>query len=110
VPTPPIYDNNGNIVDGKDPDRNVVNAIFSSFADAPGGFQEEIREFSIASGMEYTYQHKFFVRAGYFYEHPNKGNRQHFTAGVGVNIQGIGIDAAYIMPTGTSLYQRKSFV
>ncbi|MGX5821037.1 type IX secretion system outer membrane channel protein PorV, partial [Chitinophaga lutea] len=26
VPTPPIYDNNGNIVDGKDPDRNVVNA------------------------------------------------------------------------------------
>lgn len=116
VPTPPIYklDNNGNptseIEKGKDPDRGVVNAVFSSFGDAPGGFNEELREFTIAAGMEYTYQRRFFVRTGYFYEHPHKGNRQHFTAGAGVNIGGVSIDFSYMVPTGNSLLQRKSMV
>lgn len=114
VPTPPVYklDASGNptnvIEKGRDPNRGIVESIFSSFGDAPGGFSEEIREFTLASGMEYAYQHRFFVRAGYFYEHPNKGNRQHFSAGLGVNIQGVQIDMAYLMPTGTSLLQRKS--
>lgn len=116
VPTPPIYklDNNGNptneIEKGKDPNRGVAEAVFSSFSDAPGGINEELREFSLGAGLEYDYQHTFFVRTGYFYEHPNKGNRQHFTAGVGVNISGVQIDLAYLMPTGTSLMQRKSLV
>lgn len=116
VPTPPVYklDGNGNptgeIEKGKDPDRGVVEAIFSSFGDAPGGFNEELREFTIAAGMEYTYQHRFFVRTGFFYEHPHKGNRQHFTAGAGVNIGGISIDMSYMVPTGNSLLQRKSMV
>jgi hypothetical protein len=116
VPTSPVYktDGGGNPTDeiekGKDPDRGIVSAIFNSFSDAPGGFNEELREFSIASGMEYTYRHQFFVRAGYFYEHPHKGNRQHFTMGAGVNLSGISIDVAYLAPTGNSLIQRKSMV
>lgn len=116
VPTPPIYklDGNGNptgeIEKGKDPNRGVAEAVFSSFGDAPGGFNEELREFSLGAGLEYDYQHKFFVRTGYFYEHPNKGNRQHFTAGIGVNISGVQIDMAYLMPTSNSLLQRRSLV
>lgn len=116
VPTPPVYKTDGlgnptgEIEKGKDPDRGIVSAIFNSFADAPGGFNEELREFSIASGIEYTYRHKFFVRAGYFYEHPHKGYRQHFTMGAGVNFSGISIDMAYLSPTGSSLMQRKSMV
>ncbi|WP_343703527.1 type IX secretion system outer membrane channel protein PorV [Chitinophaga sp.] len=116
VPTPPVYktDGLGNPTDeiekGKDPDRGIVSAIFNSFADAPGGFNEELREFSVAPGIEYTYRHKFFVRAGYFYEHPHKGYRQHFTMGAGVNFSGISIDVAYLSPTGSSLLQRKSMV
>lgn len=114
IPTPPVYvlDGSGNptseIADGKDPNRGIVESIFSSFGDAPGGLQEEIREFTIGSGIEYAYQHNFFVRAGYFYEHPNKGNRQHFAAGLGVNISGFQVDMAYVMPTANSLIQRKS--
>ncbi|KAA2241553.1 type IX secretion system outer membrane channel protein PorV [Chitinophaga agrisoli] len=113
VPTPPIYqlDANGQptnvILKGKDPDRGVASAIFSSFADAPGGFQEELREFTLAGGLEYTYQHQFFARAGYFYEHPNKGFRQHFSAGVGVRVNSLELDAAYRMPT-TGVLQRSS--
>src|SRR3546814_4658650 len=78
VPTPPRYGTNGEILDGKDPDRSVVSSFFGSFTDAPGGFREEIREFSLAAGMEYSYFNQFFFRAGYFYENPQKGNRQHF--------------------------------
>lgn len=50
------------------------------------------------------------MRTGYFYEHPHKGNRQHFTAGIGVNISGVQIDMAYLMPTSNSLVQRRSLV
>lgn len=114
VPTPPIYalDSNGietnQILKGKDPDRGVVNAIFSSFGDAPGGFQEELREFTIGSGIEYSYKQAFFVRAGYFYEHPNKGYRQHFSSGIGVRVANLALDIAYQIPTGESLVQKRT--
>ncbi|CAL1520309.1 type IX secretion system outer membrane channel protein PorV [Chitinophaga sp. MM2321] len=114
VPTPPTYvlDANGNetsqILKGKDPNRGVVDAIFSSFGDAPGGFNEEIREYTIGSGIEYAYKQAFFVRTGYFYEHPNKGYRQHFAAGLGVRISDIGLDIAYLIPTDGSLREKKT--
>ncbi|MEC5146961.1 type IX secretion system outer membrane channel protein PorV [Chitinophaga sp. 212800010-3] len=114
VPTPPIYalDSNGiatnQILKGKDPNRGVVDAIFSSFGDAPGGFQEELREFTIGSGIEYSYRQAFFVRTGYFYEHPTKGYRQHFSAGLGVRVSNLGLDIAYLIPTGESLVAKRT--
>ncbi|WP_298716875.1 type IX secretion system outer membrane channel protein PorV [uncultured Chitinophaga sp.] len=114
VPTPPTYklDPDGmptnEIEKGKDPDRSVVESIFSSFGDAPGGFREEFSEFSFAGGIEYAYQSNFFVRTGYFYEDPAKGNRQQFSTGFGVRVQGFQLDFAYLIPTGGSLRQRKS--
>lgn len=114
VPTPPIYalDSNGietnQILKGKDPNRGVVDAVFSSFGDAPGGFQEELREFTIGGGIEYAYKQAFFVRTGYFYEHPNKGYRQHFSAGLGVRVSNLELDVAYQLPTDGSLRQRKT--
>lgn len=114
VPTPPIYalDSNGlmtnTILKGKDPNRGVVNAIFSSFTDAPGGFQEELREFTIGTGIEYSYKQILFVRAGYFYEHPNKGYRQNFSTGIGLHFANVGLDMAYLIPTESLFYQRKT--
>lgn len=114
IPTPPKYavDANGQptgeIIEGKDPGRSMTEALFTSFWDAPGGFQEEVREFTVAGGLEYTYQHQLFIRTGYFYEHPQKGYRQHFSAGIGTCIKGVSLDMAYIMPTANSLYQRKT--
>ncbi|MCK7559870.1 type IX secretion system outer membrane channel protein PorV [Chitinophaga sedimenti] len=114
VPTPPIYveDNNGvptsEIAKGKDPNRGVAAALFSSLWDAPDGFREEIREFTAAGGIEYAYQHQFFVRAGYFREHPNKGFRQHFAAGIGARVKMFQFDMAYVMPTDNSQFRRKS--
>ncbi|RFS20910.1 hypothetical protein DVR12_16280 [Chitinophaga silvatica] len=114
VPTPPRYalDSNGietnQIIKGKDPDRGVVSALFGSFGDAPGGFQEELREFTIGSGLEYAYRQVFFVRTGYFYEHPNKGIRQHFAAGIGVRVANLALDITYLLPTGPTLVQKRS--
>jgi Type IX secretion system protein PorV len=99
VPTPPVYNNDGEIVDGKDPDVSVPIAIFQSFYDAPDGFKEEIREITSSIGLEYWYNNQFALRAGYFHENASKGNRKYFTAGAGFKFKGFTIDFSYLMPT-----------
>ncbi|WP_341834896.1 PorV/PorQ family protein [Chitinophaga pollutisoli] len=93
---------------GKDPDRSVVESIFTSFSDAPGGFAEEMRECAFSGGIEYAYRDAFFVRTGYFYEHPEKGRRQQFSSGFGVRVQGFQLDFAWLLPTVPSIRQRQS--
>jgi hypothetical protein len=97
VPTQPIYDSNGNIVSGKDPNRSVPSGIFGSFSDAPGGFSEELKEVSIATGLEYWYNQQFAFRAGYFYENPMKGNQRYFTLGAGLKYNVFNIDFSYLL-------------
>lgn len=110
VPTPPIYlrDENGQVLidddnqyiiqSGKDPNRGVVEGIFGSFNDAPGGFREEMQELTYGLGMEYWYDRQFALRGGYFHEHENKGNRKYFTLGLGLKYNVFGIDFSYIIP------------
>ena len=98
VPTPPIYNSEMEIVDGKDPNVSVPIAIFQSFYDAPGGFREEMREISICFGAEYWYNEQFAIRGGYFHENETKGNRKYFTAGAGFSLKGFTIDFSYLMP------------
>lgn len=71
--------------------------MFGSFNDAPGGSKEEFREINYSVGLEYWYDKQFAVRMGYFYEHPTKGDRQFFTAGLGLRLNVIGIDLAYLV-------------
>jgi len=99
VPTPPVYNNDMEIIDGKDPDVSVPIAIFQSFYDAPDGFREEMREFTSSIGLEYWYNDQFALRAGYFHENESKGNRKYFTAGAGFKFKGFTIDFSYLMPT-----------
>lgn len=96
VPTPPIRDANGNITSGRNDDRSVVSGIFGSFSDAPGGFSEEIKEISYSPGLEYWYNRQFALRAGYFYQSPQKGSGQYLTLGAGVKYNIFNIDFAYI--------------
>jgi hypothetical protein len=95
------YDANGDpvIEAGKDPDRGVAEGIFGSFSDAPGGGKEELHEINYSVGLEYWYNKLFAIRAGYFHEHPTKGNRQFFTLGAGVKYNVFGLDFAYLIPT-----------
>lgn len=99
VPTPrPEIDNDGNdIPDYKE--YSVVQSIFKSFSDAPGGFSEELKEITIGGGVEYWYADQFSVRTGYFYEHYSKGNRKYFSAGLGIKYNVFGINLSYLIPT-----------
>ena len=79
-----------------------ITGIFKSFSDAPGGFKEELQEIQWSAGAEYSYNNQFFVRAGYHYEHPNKGNRKYFTVGAGFKMSVFAIDAGYVISTAQS--------
>jgi len=96
VPTPPIRDANGNIIKGKDDNVSVPAGIFGSFGDAPGGFSEELQEITISPGVEYWYNQLFAIRAGYFYENPNKGGSHYLTLGVGFKYDAFTFDFSYL--------------
>jgi hypothetical protein len=99
VPSPPVRDANGNIIKGKDQNRSLLSGMFGSFADAPDGFSEELKEFVVNSGIEYWYNKTFAARMGYFLEAKEKGNRKYMTLGVGFRKDKFGIDVAYLVPT-----------
>ncbi len=105
VPTPP----NQNTATPADFDayrkKSVVSSWLSSFGDAPDGFSEELKEFQISTGAEYTYNNQFSLRAGYFYENVNKGNRRFFTAGAGLKYNVFGLNFSYLIPTGSGVNQ-----
>ncbi|WP_299666389.1 type IX secretion system outer membrane channel protein PorV [uncultured Polaribacter sp.] len=83
--------------DGSEQDQGWVEGMFSSFGDAPGGFSEEIKEFTYALGAEYLYNNAFALRAGYFHENEDKGNRQYFTLGGGFRTNALNIDLSYLI-------------
>lgn len=80
-------------------DISPITGIFKSFYDAPGGFKEEMKEFQWSAGLEYTYNDRFMVRAGYHHEPAEKGNRKYFTAGAGFHMSIFTVDAAYVFST-----------
>lgn len=76
--------------------------IFKSFSDAPGGLKEEFQEIKWSLGAEYAYNQQFFLRAGYNYEHPNKGGRSYFSFGAGFSLNVVRLDASYMLATAQS--------
>ena len=83
-------------------DISPITGIFKSFADAPGGAEEEFRELYGGVGIEYCYNQQFFLRGGYHYEDAYKGNRKYFTLGAGFRMSVFSLDAAYLISTAQS--------
>ena len=101
IPTPAnrvTYADDGSIIILPDNTTNktVISALFSSFSDAT--LKEELQEYNVSTGLEYWYNKQFAIRAGYFNESINKGNRKFFTAGVGVKMNIAAIDFSYVIP------------
>ena len=113
IPTPipaTIFDENGDIIENPDwntdgslyadyREKSLFSGVFGSFTDAPGGFSEELKEFTISIGAEYWYDDQFAVRTGYYYENPLKGDRQFLTVGLGLKYNVFGFDLSYLVPT-----------
>jgi hypothetical protein len=105
VPTPQDPDLNGDGVttseeraQNNDDYRKIswVSGMFSSFGDAPGGFSEELKEFTYSVGAEYLYQDSFALRLGYFNESPLKGARKFFSLGAGFRYNVVKVDVSYL--------------
>ena len=83
-------------------DISPISGIFKSFADAPGGFKEELQEIYWGVGVEYAYNNQFFLRGGYHYENEFMGNRKYFTLGTGFKMSVFSLDAAYLISMAQS--------
>ena len=101
VPTPPAEGDAAGLADYRN--KSVIGSWFSSFGDAPEGFSEELKEFQLSLGAEYWYKNQFALRAGYFYENKDKGNRRYFTTGLGLKYNIFGFNFAYLIPTGNGV-------
>ena len=84
------------IYEGQDPDVDFLSGVFQSFSDAPGGFSEELKEFTWALGAEYLYEDSFAIRAGFFNESEEKGARKFLALGAGFKFSGTKIDLSYL--------------
>lgn len=96
VPTFPIYDTEGNIIDGYNPDISSFKALYQSFYDSPGGFEEEVNEIKHKFGSELRLSYSdiayFAFRHGRQIEHETKGNRNYQTFGYGIGLYGFMLD------------------
>lgn len=102
VPTPPQRDSLGLVIAGKEDNVGLVQGMFQSLNDAPGGFKEEISEFTIGLGAEYWYNDVFTVRAGFFHEAQNKGDRRYVTLGAGLKYNVFTLDVSYLVPVNNT--------
>ena len=114
VPTPPIYLTDSIsgaviyeggepvIAFGKEDNIGLVQGMFQSFYDAPGGFKEELKEFTLGIGAEYWYNNIFAVRTGFFHEAKMKGNRRYLTFGAGLHYNVFNIDVSYLVPVNNT--------
>jgi len=83
-------------------DLTSAKGWFQSFADAPGGSKEEFNEVRWGAGIEYSYDKKFFARAGYSYENYYKGNRNYVTFGAGFHLSIVSLDVSYCVGLAAS--------
>lgn len=80
------------------PDKTVVSGVLSSFGDPAG-----VKRVNAALGAEYWYQDQFAVRAGYYYEHKENGDRRYLTCGIGVRYTVFNLNVAYLVPSGKGI-------
>jgi len=105
VPTPPVYSSDVTLLAGKLTNRSFLSSLLGSFADAPFGIKEELKEIRLSGGIEYTYADRISFRTGVNLEHAEKGNRKYIGLGIGyqtyLNDQAIGFDLHYLVPFGS---------
>ena len=83
--------------------QKPLEGFFNSF----GSFERDIgtgevisvslfEQLIFANGLEYWYDQKFALRAGFFHEAEDNGNRQFVTLGAGLKYNIIGVDFSYL--------------
>jgi hypothetical protein len=88
------------VLNNIDTSMSVVSGIFNSFKTDSGQISQ-FKRIDFSLGAEYWYQNQFAVRAGYFYEDKENGDRQYITCGLGVRYNIFQINASYLVPQGS---------
>lgn len=78
---------------------SVVSSWMKSFSDG----SNQLNSLQASLGAEYAYNDQFFVRAGYFYENKNRGNRKFFSVGAGFTLDQMSINFSYLVPSGSGI-------
>lgn len=78
---------------------SLMSSWFKSFSDGTN----QLNSLQASLGAEYAYNDQFFVRAGYFYENKNRGNRKFFSVGAGFNIDQMNFNFSYLVPSGSGV-------
>ena len=102
VPSAPVATGNYVIDSAKLADyrsTSVVSSWMKSFSDG----SNQLKSFQASLGAEYGYNDQFFVRAGYFYEDKNRGNRKFFSVGAGFTLDQMSINFSYLVPSGSGV-------
>ena len=89
-----VYDMNRLLVPRNEEDRDKSFLSYPVSAWSDGDF---FKRMSHSMGFEYWYSQLIGLRAGYFYEDPDYGDRKFYTFGGGVRISFIGVDFSYIL-------------
>lgn len=118
VPTPPIRDESGILVYGRDDNVSVFRGMIQSFYDAPGyalnletyqldhvgTFYQELCEITTGVGLEYNLADHFYARCG-FYHAPNMYRGINcFTQGLGMHFGIFGMDVSYSLYFSSNAY------
>lgn len=82
--------------------KSSISGIFTSFGDSERGFKGEMVELQWSIGVEYVYNEKFVLRAGYHHESKMQGNRKYATVGAGFRMNVLSVDAGYVIATAPS--------
>lgn len=108
VPSKPLQGEDESDVDYNDRltrdyySMSSITGIFKSFGDSPRGFKGEMAKILFGVGAEYTYNDRFFVRAGYHHESDWEGGRKYATFGAGFHMSAFAVDASYVWATSSS--------
>jgi hypothetical protein len=91
-----IYDTNRLLVyrDSTSSDGVFESVFYSAWV--KGSLSSRLRKFNHSIGMEYWYGNLIALRAGYFYEDKDYGDRKFLTFGAGIKYSIFGIDFSYI--------------
>lgn len=76
-------------------------SVPESWAKSFNDGENQFKTLQFSLGAEYTYQDMFFLRAGYYYEDPTKGDLKYFSTGVGFRYNVMELNFSYLVPSGS---------
>jgi len=76
--------------------KSVPSSWGSSFSGEP-----QFKTLQFSAGIEYAYMDQFFLRAGYYYEDPSKGDLKYFSTGIGLRYNVMELNFSYLVPSGS---------